>query len=216
MPARAHAGLDGGSKYLEQEGAPTPKGRRTRARILESARRSLETNGYFDATVTDITSGSGVALGTFYRYFLNKEEAFMVLLEQLVGELYDATGGSWNDDDPLGSIEEATRRYLVAYQTNRQLIAALQQMAAAVPACAATWTDLRARTHARMARRLRDDRGLDVQLAVSALAGMVEQYAYRWYVEAPLAGQRSPSLNRSVATLSRIWFQVLYQNQEAG
>lgn len=203
--------LDATDGYLDSGGAPTPKGQRTRARILASARRNLEERGYFGATVTEITSGSGVALGTFYRYFTNKEEAFMVLLEHLVTDLHSAASGSWNANDPLRGLEEVTRRYLTAYRDNRQLVAALLQMSAAVHACEEKWAELRQMTYGRMVRHLPEKvDGLDTYLAISSLADMTEQFAWRWYVATPVKGKQIPSIDLASETLALIWYRALY------
>lgn len=188
----------------------TAKGKRTRERFLGSARAVLESKGYFETSVADIAEDSELALGTFYRYFANKEQAFMVLLEQLVEELYEATGGSWQDDDPRASLIEATRRYLTAYKRNRKLISALLQMAAAVPDCAAVWADLRQRTHQRMAGHVASQvSGNDTELAVTALATMVEYSAYRWFIDT-VRGP-APSIRVAAETLGRIWYRALYE-----
>lgn len=201
-------------EYLDVEGAPTPKGQRTRARILASARRNLEERGYFEATVTEITSGSDVALGTFYRYFTNKEEAFMVVLEHLVVELHQAAGGTWDAEDPLASLEEATRRYLTAYRDNGKLVSALLQMSVAVPECEAKWAELRQMTYERMARHLPEEiDGIEAEIAIPALADMVEQFARRWYVSAPVKGKRAPSIDRAARTLALVWYRALYEDE---
>lgn len=203
---------DAAEVYLDRDGAPTPKGQRTRARILASARRNLEERGYIDATVTEITAGGDVALGTFYRYFTNKEEAFMVLLEHLVEELYTAAGGTWDEADLLGSLEEATRRYLVAYRDNGRLIRALLQMSVVVPECEAKWAELRQRTHERMSRHLPDEvDGLSSTIAIPALADMVETFALRWYVSPP-AKPRAPAIDRAARTLALVWHRALYSD----
>jgi AcrR family transcriptional regulator len=208
------APVEGGPvRHAPEQALLTAKGQRTKAKILASARRVLEDKGYFEAAVNDITSDSGVALGTFYRYFSNKEEAFMVLLEKLVEDLYESTGGSWNDGDRLGSLVEASRRYLTAYEANRMLIAALLQMAAASPECAAAWSDLRRRTHRRMATYSPQTHyGPEGGLAIAALATMVESSAYRWFIEA--RGDEVPSVARAAETLGRIWHRALYSIAE--
>lgn len=188
----------------------TAKGHRTRARILVSSRRVLEQKGYFEASVTEIAAESQLALGTFYRYFTNKEDAFMVLLEELVEELYQASGGSWSEENRLGSLVEGTRRYLVAYQSNGRLIAALLQMAAALPECAAAWSNLRERTHRRMAAYGEKDGIQHSELTIVALATMVESAAYRWFIEE--GSGEPPSVDLAAQTLGRIWYHALYIN----
>ncbi|MGH7936810.1 MAG: TetR/AcrR family transcriptional regulator, partial [Chthoniobacterales bacterium] len=114
----------------------TKKGRSTRLRVLKAGRRVVEKRGYFDASVTEITEESGVALGTFYRYFDNKDELFLELLNELVSSLYHSVSGSWVKGDELRSLRISSQRYLQAYYENRKLIAAMIQMAGAVPDCA--------------------------------------------------------------------------------
>lgn len=204
------------TEYLDTDGAPTPKGQRTRARILASARRNLEEKGYLEATVTEITAGSDVALGTFYRYFTNKEEAFMVVLEHLVDELRKAAGGAWDDSDPLASLEETTRRYLTAYKDNGALIRAMLQMSVAVPECEAKWAELRQATYDRMARHVPAADGIDGELVIPALADMVETFARRWYVAPPVKGKRTPGIDRSARALALVWYRALYPGEDHG
>lgn len=193
----------------------TPKGRRTRQQLLDAGRAVLETRGYFDATITEITASSGVALGTFYRYFDNKEALFLQLLEDVVAELADSVSGSWGSEHPLENLRESSRRYLRTYWENRQLISALVEMAAAVPACAARWWDLRMHTYRRMERYLRHaatTSELDTRLTASALGGMVEQFAYHWFIEAARNNKRVPSIQTAAETVSQVWYRAIYKD----
>ena len=47
----------------------TKKAERTRAKLLESAKRLIGERGFDKVSVEDITRDSGVAKGTFYHYF---------------------------------------------------------------------------------------------------------------------------------------------------
>lgn len=48
----------------------TKKAERTRAKLLESAKRLIGERGFDKVSVEDITRDSGVAKGTFYHYLL--------------------------------------------------------------------------------------------------------------------------------------------------
>lgn len=61
----------------------TPRGRRTRARLLEGAEQVFGELGYPDASVVKITEASGVAQGTFYLYFTSKQQIFDELIVDL-------------------------------------------------------------------------------------------------------------------------------------
>ncbi len=56
--------------------ARTPRGARTRAKLLEAAEHVFATVGYHDASIVKITEQAGVALGTFYTHFEGKKEIF--------------------------------------------------------------------------------------------------------------------------------------------
>src|SRR5258708_16354445 len=55
---------------------------RTRAAILEAARQVFARRGYHDASIAEITELADVAVGTFYLYFRDKDEAFTIVLEE--------------------------------------------------------------------------------------------------------------------------------------
>jgi AcrR family transcriptional regulator len=61
----------------------TPRGERTRARLLEAAEQVFAQLGYHDASIVKITDAAGVAQGTFYLYFSSKLEVFDELVDDL-------------------------------------------------------------------------------------------------------------------------------------
>lgn len=64
----------------------TPKARRTRERILESALRLFAERGYEATTMRDVARGAGASLGLAYRYFASKEEFALALYLGLAEE----------------------------------------------------------------------------------------------------------------------------------
>ena len=57
-----------------------------RNRILEAAVKVFARKGYFGARVTDIANEAGVADGTIYLYFKNKEDILVSLFDQVMAE----------------------------------------------------------------------------------------------------------------------------------
>lgn len=57
------------------------KNEQTRENILKAALQIFSEKGYHDAKVSDIVKEAGVAQGTFYLYFKNKESVFTCILE---------------------------------------------------------------------------------------------------------------------------------------
>jgi len=63
--------------------ARTPRGARTRAKLLEAAEHVFATVGYHEASIVKITEEAGVALGTFYTHFEGKKEIFDQVVDDL-------------------------------------------------------------------------------------------------------------------------------------
>ncbi len=76
--------------------------------ILEKAKKLFAAQGYYQTQISDIIREAGVARGTIYQYFKNKEDVFISLLEKYYGK--------WEKDAYLaGDLDLATispREYL--------------------------------------------------------------------------------------------------------
>ena len=54
--------------------------------ILKAAKKLFSQNGYYQTQITDIHREAGVARGTIYQYFKNKDDIFETLLEKLYSD----------------------------------------------------------------------------------------------------------------------------------
>ena len=61
----------------------SPRGERTRHKILEAAEEVFAEYGWQEASIVKITERAGVAQGSFYRYFISKQAVF----DELVADL---------------------------------------------------------------------------------------------------------------------------------
>ena len=61
----------------------TPRGQKTRQKLLRAAEVIFGEKGYERASIADITRKSGVALGTFYVYFPDKQSIFVEVVDEL-------------------------------------------------------------------------------------------------------------------------------------
>lgn len=190
----------------------TPRGLRTRAALVEAARRVFERDGYVDARITDITAEAGVAAGSFYTYFDDKEQIFAAVAEAVQEDmLHPRLRERLGEDDPVALIDAANREYLLAYKRNARLMALFEQVAQIDD----DFRELRrrrgaafARRNAKMIRRLQEagqaDPTLDPLVAAHALSGMVGRMAYAVFV----LDERIP-FERLVTTLNQIWVNAL-------
>lgn len=82
----------------------------TEQKIKDTTLKLLETQSFSDLSVEDITKASGVAKGTFYRYFKKKEDIILVLGLQSFVQLEDATLQL-----DSGDINERLRYYFIHF-----------------------------------------------------------------------------------------------------
>ncbi len=181
---------DGGAHRAASPEPVTQRGRRTRAQLIEAARRVFEEKGYMETRIGDITAEAAVAHGTFYTYFESKHELFREVIGSLVSDFGElARSVPIKGNKPADRIERANRGYLLAYRRNARLMGVLEQ-------AAVLDTDVRKiRLEARhswvkraeaMIRRLQDDglvaADIDPYYAANALGSMVDRFAYVWLV----------------------------------
>lgn len=102
---------------------PLPAGKRERNKeanrtaILEAARRCFLESGYEAVTIRDVIRLSGLAAGTFYNYFPDKESLFRALVEVRLSKLQDRIHAARADATDVRSF--FYRSYLAALQEVR-------------------------------------------------------------------------------------------------
>jgi TetR/AcrR family transcriptional regulator, transcriptional repressor for nem operon len=91
-----------GTMGREEQGRPrlTPKGERTRARIVAAAARLIYERGVAGTTLDDVKAASGVSGSQMYHYFPDKDE----LVEAVIAYQADVIAGGQRQAD-LGSPE---------------------------------------------------------------------------------------------------------------
>ena len=65
---------------------PRPRSDEKRARILKASIEVFAREGFFDARISDVAKKAGVADGTIYLYFKNKDHLLTSLFEELMAE----------------------------------------------------------------------------------------------------------------------------------
>lgn len=175
------------------EAAPqvlSPKGRRTRDRLLAGARRAFGDSGsYVDTRITDIAKESGVAYGSFYTYFDSKEQLFYELAAAVVNEMYEEGTSRYRGDDPRERIDAANRQFLESYRAHAVMMTIIEQAAALYPDLRELRRELRGRFVERIrvnierwqARNL-VERSLDAHVAAHALVSLTDNFGYLWFV----------------------------------
>lgn len=192
----------------------TDRGRRTRDVLVTAARGVFEDKGFAATRMSDIADAAGVAHGTVYTYFGDKN----AVLDAVVGDLAKKLRSAWRvgaeDADPVTRIEEANRRFLDSYNTHARMLAVIEQVAMAEPRYGVLLGDFRQRYVDRAVagiRRLQSegqvDATLDPYLAGSALCAMVEGFGRQWIIRSE---EHDPRV--VTETLTRLWAAALGLN----
>lgn len=171
----------------------SPKGIRTRARILEAAKAVFEESGFLEARISDIAEKANLSHGTFYHYFDSKEQIFREVAEvheALLTAKPEETGDASETLSEFERILRANRLYLERYRENGKIMGVIEEVS-------------RYDSHVNDARILRQkhfaeraekhlrglqkkglaDKGVDPEIAAVALGSMVARFAELWLVE---------------------------------
>lgn len=188
----------------------SPKGRRTRTGLIESALRVFERDGFIDVRVDDIVTEAGVSHGTFYTYFSSKEEIFRAVIEQHQSIIEQSAHRAIT---PHGAsartrIEASNRAYLEGYARHSRLMELWAEAAVLHPELADLLEELslfnierteRFLRHLKATGAIADD--VEPEYAAKALNAMVMQFAIRLFRDDP----EDVDVDTAVRTVTDLW-----------
>jgi TetR/AcrR family transcriptional regulator, fatty acid metabolism regulator protein len=98
-----------------------------RARILQAAVKVFARKGYFAARVSEIAKKAGVADGTIYLYFRNKEDILVSLFDEVMANhLGKARADLRSAPGPVARLHAVAEHHLRALGENRDLAVVFQ------------------------------------------------------------------------------------------
>lgn len=195
----------------------TPKGTRTRIRILTAARQVFARVGYVTLVMGDVAKEAGVSMGALYRYFRNKDDLFLSLIGDIHNELFKASRAADRDfgTEPYEALYEANRGYLAHYHANRDVMRAFIEATTVDDRHRDLWWRMRQRHIDRFVAVLKRDFGLtavggiDVRPITESLASMTEQSAYVWYAREHLNQSLIP-VDIASEIVTRAWYAAFF------
>jgi AcrR family transcriptional regulator len=158
---------------------------RTRAALLDAARRVFADAGYLKAEIAQITRAADRATGTFYVHFDNKLELLKAMVEQFQLDLLDS--GLNRPEHPPEAAPQVLRALWRTHHRHAATFRALVEAATVHPEMATLYENMR--HHARHdfhsmlagAPRLADaDRG-ELTVMAAAIENMVCACLYEWH-----------------------------------
>lgn len=105
-----------------QKISPTqPRARRTRIALLDAVERIVAADGPEAVTTTRVAQETGVAVGTIYRYFANRDEMLLAAYDETVTRIVTTCAASLEapgqPDAPLDAAENLLSLYLATAET---------------------------------------------------------------------------------------------------
>ncbi len=89
----------------------TPRGQRTRQKLLDAAEQVFGELGFHNAGIVEITQRADVALGTFYLYFPDKKAIFQDLVRTLNARLRGAIR------ERIGGLDDRLEQEVAGFET---------------------------------------------------------------------------------------------------
>jgi AcrR family transcriptional regulator len=183
----------------EQVGPRSPKGARTRSRLLQAAKEIFEENGFLEARISDIAERAGLSHGSFYHYFESKEEVFREVARDQEDQisshcvvdsgLLDASTKTTMRE----RLAESNRSFLSDYRDEAGIMGVIEQVSrfdeqvrSARLAQQRVYTEQTVEAILHLQRQGLADPHLDPVIAASALAAMVSRFAEMWFVQGQL------------------------------
>lgn len=98
-----------------------------RDKILDAATRVFAKRGFFAAQVADVAKRAGVAAGTVYLYFKNKDDLLLSLFERtMTTAIADARATTAQPADPLDRLKQIAHLHLARLGSDRNLAIVFQ------------------------------------------------------------------------------------------
>jgi AcrR family transcriptional regulator len=163
---------------------PTPRGQRTRLRLLQAAETVFGEKGYEHASIADITREAQVALGTFYVYFPDKQSIFVEVVDELGARLRRLIASAVAECEDRISVErEGLRTFFQFASRHRNLYRIVRQAEFVDEACYRRYYDRFAQGYVSGLKRAMSTgevRRLDPEALAYCLMGIGDFLGMRW------------------------------------
>lgn len=166
--------------------APTARGRRSRANLLEAAAEVFAERGYAATRIADIVQRAGMSQGAFYRHYPDKNEILLAVMHDAIDAIYQVTARTEeNAGADEAAIIERNTQFFRAYNAQRGLMRVWREGASVRESgFEALWSQTRSRFVVRVEDWLRalhadgEIAATDFELLADGLAAVIEQLAF--------------------------------------
>jgi AcrR family transcriptional regulator len=198
------------AKGVNAPPSDTARRAQTRQALLDAATALFAERGYHETGVPDIVRAAGVSQGTFYQYFGHRRDVLMALTQAVhatVAERPPMRGADFGE-----RLRVEINWYLVETLRYTTLAKVWHDAAAYDREIAVMMREARAARAAQFAGVIRQTKtasGLDPEIAGTAIVAMIEELAYRWFVEEEGPGRETGDTLVAAETLSTLVMRAL-------
>lgn len=94
-----------------------------RLRVIDAATKEFAKKGYHDASVGNIAAKSGISVGAIYKYFKNKQDLFLTIVDHSIERMETLLMGlAKADEDVLLKVEKILREIILVSREESTLI----------------------------------------------------------------------------------------------
>lgn len=87
--------------------------REKRARVIDAATKEFAKKGYHDASVSAIAAKAGISVGAIYKYFENKQDLFLTIIDESISRVENLLLGlAKTDEDVMIKVEKILREII--------------------------------------------------------------------------------------------------------
>ncbi|WP_228550109.1 TetR/AcrR family transcriptional regulator [Salinibacillus xinjiangensis] len=186
----------------------TQKGKMMKDKLKKAATVVYGEKGYINTRIIDITTEAEISEGNFYRYYSNKDEILVDIINDMIDDIYEESKihGSL---DSKQKIRLSTRAFFKAIKKHAKLYNVLIQVSSFDHFYREKHKELRQRFIHNVRRTFEKEgvsKEVNLDYLTSAIASMIQQTAYNWCV---LSGDDSFNLEELSDSVSDIWLQTI-------
>ena len=194
----------------------TSRGRATRERLKAALVSLLQQRAFHEIRLEDIADVAQVRVSLIYHYFRSKTDITYEVLADML-DSFQSDISARQMDDPLEAIHYANRRMVELYASNPGAMRCMLEAHEDLASFSQIWRDLTLSWNRRIARSIArqfPDAFLSSAEYLSlayALAGMVDNFLYEYYVLAnPALREAHPTEDDVARFLTTVWSRALY------
>lgn len=206
----------------DAEAPPTRKGRETREKFRNALREVIAEDGYFNAKISDVAERAEKSIGLFYNYYDSKEELLAEIAQDFNDELARTTLEPFKAGRPADeALRDAIRIFWNTFKRRKAEMVGVFQASMTNDHFAREWRRVRGYALARIVAGVKVAQsqgfapGINPEFAASALASMLEHFAYVWLAGGGDNISSRFDEERAIDTLAQLYYHALYWKPDA-